>query len=308
MPQVFACSWRQVGDVGAVVERAGRGIVVVGRIDETAYPFASNSRLAPRASQSVWPSNTPAEAVGRLLTRSRSREPRAANGGWDPSRGAHPRLEAPVCPPLRWPTSQGKREPRPLPPLTATRACASATRVDRPCRTAQPSCVHPASLLDPAASTSVQLSGRDTVVPVDEALWPVDEALWNAEQVGHLASDSTRRRLTRFSTGGGASPADFTWSEREAASAGSAPAVPPRSREQDGGEVGIECAVEGGSTGKLARMACADGHVRKGDYRSAARSPTLRRGRSKRAREEASERAGSSSPRSGLLRLSPQES
>jgi hypothetical protein len=56
MPQVFACSWRQVGDVGAVVERAGRGIVVVGRIDETAYPFASNSRLAPRASQSVWPS------------------------------------------------------------------------------------------------------------------------------------------------------------------------------------------------------------------------------------------------------------
>jgi hypothetical protein len=238
MPQVFACSWRQVGDVGAVVERAGRGIVVVGRIDETAYPFASNSRLAPRASQSVWPSNTPAEAVGRLLTRSRSREPRAANGGWDPSRGAHPRLEAPVCPPLRWPTSQGKREPRPLPPLTATRACASATRVDRPCRTAQPSCVHPASLLDPAASTSVQLSGRDTVVPVDEALWPVDEALWNAEQVGHLASDSTRRRLTRFSTGGGASPADFTWSEREAASAGSAPAVPPRSREQDGGEAG----------------------------------------------------------------------
>jgi hypothetical protein len=270
----------------------------VGRIDETAYPFASNSRLAPRASQSVWPSQYTRR--GRWAIVDAIEVTRTSSGEWWLGSVQGSASEVGSTGVSAAAVADKPRQARTETAATTDRhpsMCLGDTRrPPLPNRAAllRSSCLarlKAFSLLDPAASTSVQLSGRDTVVPVDEALWPVDEALWSAEQVGHLASDSTRRRLTRFSTGGGASPANFTWPERE-----SAPAVPPRSREQDGGEVGIECAVEGGSTGKLARMACADGHVRKGDYRSAARSPTLRRGRSKRAREEASERAGRFDP------------
>jgi hypothetical protein len=181
MPQVFACSWRQVGDVGAVVERAGRGIVVVGRIDETAYPFASNSRLAPRASQSVWPSQYTRR--GRWAIVDAIEVTRTSSGEWWLGSVQGSASEVGSTGVSAAAVADKPRQARTETAATTDRhpsMCLGDTRrPPLPNRAAllRSSCLarlKAFSLLDPAASTSVQLSGRDTVVPVDEALWPVD--------------------------------------------------------------------------------------------------------------------------------------